>query len=150
MVPEVAEMVPEDSIEYLQLHDEKGNPLDEWLHFDPVTQKPIKGPKPKKPKMIPTGSMKQVDLVCHDCGRQLVGGGRVGGKYPFDYLVCGRLDSRDPQFIHIRRPAPPSKLGKLIGAKGRGMVAVTEKVEGAPEPGPNTVVECGRYGLEDE
>lgn len=133
--PAEDELVPEDSIEYLQLHDASGKPLDEWLHFDPATQKATKGPKPKAPKMVKSGSKVQVDLVCKDCGAALVG----GGGFPFDYLICGRL--RDWRTIDVT----------IHDVNADGVVTAT-RIEhhtdmDAPKPHAGAVIECDRYGL---
>lgn len=135
--PDEPEMVPEDEIEYVQLHDGKGNELNEWIHFEPGTGKAIKGPKPKTKKLIPTGSMKQVDEKCSDCGSTLVNG--TGRN--FRHMVCARINPADPRFVAVS--------GTKTNAKGRVVPAIVPLHDpGAPQPQPNTVIECGRYGLD--
>lgn len=129
------ELVPEDTLQYLQLHDASGKPLDEWLHFDPATQKATKGPKPKAPKMIKTGGKVQVDLSCHDCGATLI----AGGGWPFDFLICGRL--RDWHTIDVAIHEVNND-GVVTGTRLERHVFAD-----APEPHAGSVIECDRYGL---
>jgi hypothetical protein len=139
--PAVAELIPEDEIAFMQLHDDKGKPLNEWVHWDPTTQKAVKGPKPTGKRLVPTGSMLQVDLHCEDCGAGLVAG---GGK-PFDYLHCGRMRF-DPA---VNRGALLIRVDELRPRAGGGMepVEAWHVVDVPEQPTPGSVLECGRYGL---
>ena len=86
----------------------------------------------KTGKRVLTGSRKQVDLTCADCGASLV---PAPDDRPFYYLVCGRLHLRDPE---QRRPEDGRWLPKF-DAKGALVWAVVP----SEEPYPDCVLECG-------
>lgn len=140
MLPDEPEMVPEDDTEYVQLHDFKGKPLGEWFHFDPITSLAVKGPKPKKPKMIYTGSMLHVDVTCGDCGR-----GLQNGNGPGRFMVCGRLEASPPfGFLYDKEVEVETDDGKKV----KRIETFRLQDDDPPEPKPDTVIECGRLGLE--
>lgn len=88
---DVPEMVPDDPTEYLRLYDEKGNALEEWIHWDQAAGKLIKGGKPRPKKMVPTGSIKEHDYQCEDCGSSLAAvsdPSRPGLRA----MACSRID----------------------------------------------------------
>lgn len=119
MKPAEPETAAEEDIQYVQLHELKGNEvvaINEWVHWDPATSKMLKGPKPTAKKARPTGGMIAVDVLCADCGAHL----QAGHKWPTPksegvyYLICSRLVN--------------------LGYKGL-----------MPEPKPDTVIECGNW-----
>jgi hypothetical protein len=120
-------MVPEDQIEYTQLYDDKDKALDEWIHFDMLTQHAVKGPKPKTKKLIPTGSMKQVELDCSDCGADLRPSAAAEGLF-----VCARLHAQRLDAVEVR------------DERGQPALLVDDE---APKPKAHQVLECGRLGL---
>lgn len=120
MRPAEPEMMSDQDIAYVQLHERRGGKLvalDEWMHWDPESQQAIKARRPDEPTMRPTGSMKAVDLDCADCGATL-----VAGKGKVYYLVCGRI----ADFITDRRASAIAAL---------------------PTPRENSVIECDRIEL---
>lgn len=141
--PAEPELMSTDDLPFLQLHERKGKQLtalDEYVSIDPATGKAVKGPKPPEPKMVPTGSMKATDLACSDCGHDLV----AGHGQKFYYMVCSRLDSRDPRFIEYEREFEEERPNFGLTIVRR---IVREQIADAPKPTPNSVIECGRYGL---
>jgi hypothetical protein len=77
------------------------------------------------------GSLIAVDLVCHDCGTALIG----AGDRLFEYLVCGRIDSRDHVFVRVR-----------YEDHDHNLVDLWEKFD-SDEPYEGCVLECGKAGL---
>lgn len=99
--------------------------------------------RPAVPEIVDgehTGSMKAVDLACSDCGRDLV----AGGGQKFYYMVCARLDSRDPRYIDIERAFDEERPNFGLTVVRR---IVRELIPDSPKPTPNSVIECGNYGL---
>lgn len=81
------------------------------------------------------GSLKQVDLTCHDCGSLL----KPANDRPFYYLLCSRLNERKhEQFQRFEERVED-------GQRVPGFV--TWLVE-SDEPYKNCVLECGREGLD--
>ena len=82
-----------------------------------------------------TGSRKQVDLSCHDCGATLIG----GGGWPFDYLLCGRMRTWNTMDV------------TMYALNTDGVVTDTwvehHVFADAPTPHAGSVIECDRYGL---
>src|SRR3990167_2371007 len=91
----------------------------------------------KTGKRVLTGSRKQIDLTCADCGASLV---PAPDDRPFYYLVCGRLNLRDPEqrrpegarWLLRRQPEAPDPQDRVVW----------ELVE-SEEPYPDCVLECG-------
>lgn len=82
-------------------------------------------------KKVKTGSMLAQDLACGDCGADLV---PAPDDRPFYYLICGRLNRRDPE---QRRPEDGRWLPKADG--------VTWELVPSKEPYEGCVLECGGW-----
>ena len=90
-------------------------------------------------RRVRTGSTIQGDLRCRDCGADLV----AAGDRPFRYLICGRLNLRIPD--DKGRPEGGRWLPAGVDPKGRLMWRIVE----AEEPTAGSVLECGRWNLEE-
>lgn len=85
-------------------------------------------------KRVKTGSMQMAELSCRDCGADLV---PAPEDRPFYYLLCGRLNLRDPEG---RRPEDGRWLPKV---QQDGSVAWA--IVPSEEPYADCVLECGGW-----
>ena len=141
MLPAVPEIVDERVFEVEETEEPVYREVDGLLIETGRTAVRKRGRFVKTGKRVDTGSMKQADLACADCGADLV---PAPDDRPFYYLVCGRLNRRDPEgrrpegarWLLRRQPEAPDPQDRVVW----------ELVE-SEEPYPDCVLECGRWGL---
>jgi hypothetical protein len=91
-----------------------------------------------KDAVVHEGSMKQVDLFCHDCGSEL-----RPANDRFYYLLCSRLNDRNPKHFERIEQRPDEVDGRPVIKT----VLIQWDVE-SDEPYKDCVLECGREGLD--
>ena len=134
MLPAVPEIVDERVFEVEEIEEPVYREVDGLLIETGRTAVRRRSRSVLTGRKVDTGSRKQADLICGDCGASLV---PAPDDRPFYYLVCGRLNVRDPE---QRRPEGGRWLPRH-DAKGVIVWAVVP----SEEPYPDCVLECGGW-----
>ena len=134
MLPAVPEIVDERVFEVEEIEEPVYREVDGLLIETGRTAVRRRSRSVLTGRKVDTGSRKQADMACSDCGASLV---PAPDDRPFYYLVCGRLNLRDPE---QRRPEDGRWLPKF-DAKGALVWAVVP----SEEPYPDCVLECGGW-----